>query len=70
MRDHVTDLSLAIEMIIQAYEAKHKDCDVNDVLSALACLLVQYCKDFDVPRTELLRNMSETYERFEDVSRH
>jgi hypothetical protein len=31
-------------------------------MSALASILVQYCKEYDVPRTELLRNMSATFE--------
>ena len=59
--NHVADLCAVLQTMINAYAEKH-DCDVNDVMSALASILVQYCKEYDVPRTELLRNMSATFE--------
>lgn len=60
--NHVADLCAVLQTMINAYAEKHDDCDVNDVMSALASILVQYCKEYDVPRTELLRNMSATFE--------
>ena len=60
--NHVADLCTVLQTMINAYAEKHDDCDVNDVMSALASMLVQYCKQFDVPRTELLRNVSFTFE--------
>lgn len=59
---HVEALCAVLQTVINAYAGKHDDCDVNDIMSALASILVQYCKEFDVPRTELLRNMSATFE--------
>jgi hypothetical protein len=60
--NHVVALCHVLQTVINTYAEQHEECDVNDVMSALASMLVQYCKQFDVPRTELLRNVSFTFE--------
>lgn len=65
MKDHVIPIVASIHAVIEAYEASNEDCDVNDVMSALALVLVQLCREFDVPRMSMIQNMAQTYEVFE-----
>lgn len=65
--DHVVELASIIDRVVNAYE-HGKDCDVNDVLSALAIVLIARCRECDIPRMEILRNIGTMYERTEPGS--
>lgn len=58
------DLTAAINGAIDDYRALY-ECDVNDVLSVLSLILVIKCRGLDIPRTEMLRNVSMIWEMTE-----
>lgn len=60
--NHVLALVREFSTMADIYLATHEDADLNDVLSALASMLVANCKDHDVTRTELLRNINLTFD--------
>ena len=63
--NHVLALVREFSMMADVYLATHEDADLNDVLSALASMLVANCKDHDVSRVELLRNISRTFDEID-----
>lgn len=62
---HVIALVREFSTVADAYLYRHEDADLNDVLSALASMLAANCKDNDVSRTEMLRNISLTFDSIE-----
>lgn len=58
------DLTAVINGAIDDYRALY-ECDVNDVLSVLSLILVIKCRGLDIPRTEMLRNVSMIWEMTE-----
>jgi hypothetical protein len=69
MQDHVSTLSAAIDLVINAYLDRYEDADVNDAMSALAVLIVQMCKQYDVTRMSMIQNLAHTYEQYEEFQK-
>lgn len=63
--NHVLALVRDFSAMAEVYLEAHEDADLNDVLSALASMLVANCKEHDVSRTELLTNISHTFDSIE-----
>lgn len=58
------NLTSVINGAIDEYRSQY-ECDVNDVLSVLSLILVIKCRGLDIPRTEMLRNVSMIWEMTE-----
>jgi hypothetical protein len=70
MKDHVSNLTVVMEFLLDAYSAKHEDCDLNDVLSAVALMFISLCKQHDVSRTTMLGGLNQMYEDIENERAH
>ena len=68
MKDHVSSLAHGMHLMIDAYDAAHDDCDMNDIMSAVALLFVELCKQADVPRSVMLGGINMVYEEMESQS--
>ena len=59
---HTIKLAQAFREAADIYLRESPDADINDVLTALAMMLVMHCIIHDVSRTDILRNVSTTYD--------
>lgn len=59
---HTVQLANILNSVIEQYTAENKDCDVNDILSALCLMLVAECRGQEIPRIEVLRNVAMMYD--------
>jgi hypothetical protein len=62
---HVCRLATTIQKTAATYYGSNPECDVNDVMSALALTLVMMCRGLNVSRTDMLRNVASLYENTE-----
>lgn len=60
--DQTLPLIESLSAHIQEFVKAHPDTDINDVLSALAYLLVVKCHQMDIPRMDVIRNVGNMYE--------
>lgn len=62
---HVSRLTDMFHTLAYKYQEANPECDVNDVMSALALTLVMMCRGLDVSRADMLRNVASLYENTE-----
>lgn len=62
---HVSRLTNLFHTLVSRYQEANPECDVNDVMSALALTLVMMCRGWDVSRADMLRNVASLYENTE-----
>lgn len=59
---HTVRMSKIFRDSAEQYLEENQDADINDFLTALSMMLVMHCIINDIPRTEVLRNVSMTYD--------